>query len=390
VDQVKVDTETGTVYSEAIQSLSEDEIISKHLDTPVGTIESSFRLDCDTILRFFVIDILNRLQSLGFDEGVFDTVYEGIEDFFYRDTLEYRCFSPLEGFNMEGEGINLDSNLCVIKFPEEDKKEILKQAAVFGWQSWSIVHDEFALEMHVNTPKVVGLIPEVRFEDAPNQIASQRFGEVCEALRIFKKGTVGYDRIRVTSTTWVPHSGTTSYGPNVPRRLIGPRYTLSKEECKEFVGFWSTYQKVKQLKRNRIETATRRFNFAYERSRPEDRLIDYMIAFETLLSNERVGELSYRLSLRGAALLGTSPEEREGICQALHNGYRERSTIVHEGTHRQTIKLDNNEMLFKEFVDVIEGYLRSTIKKFVLMCGHQREAQVVEQLDRNIKRGSFS
>src|SRR6266436_5573922 len=64
-----------------------------------------------------------------------------------------------------------------------------------------------------------------------------------------------------------------------------------------------------------LSVGLRRFNQSYERRIPEDQIIDLTIALESTLLADRDEELTYRLAVRGAALLadvGTPWEPRKG------------------------------------------------------------------------------
>jgi len=63
------------------------------------------------------------------------------------------------------------------------------------------------------------------------------------------------------------------------------------EEIPDFLTFWELCQKVRKKKHNRIDLALNRFNFGYERPRSDDKLIDYSIGFEALLSPGKKDEL---------------------------------------------------------------------------------------------------
>ena len=79
-----------------------------------------------------------------------------------------------------------------------------------------------------------------------------------------------------------------------------------------------------------IRTALNRFAYAYERARPEDKLVDHWIALESLfLGRDERLELSYKAALRMARFLGSSAGEREEIFRKIKKSYSVRSDIVH-------------------------------------------------------------
>lgn len=79
----------------------------------------------------------------------------------------------------------------------------------------------------------------------------------------------------------------------------------------------------------RLELALRRFDAAYTRHDPEDRLIDLWIAFEALLLPDGQHELSYRSAIRIAQLVGGSGSERQEAFDLARLSYKQRSKLVH-------------------------------------------------------------
>jgi hypothetical protein len=87
-------------------------------------------------------------------------------------------------------------------------------------------------------------------------------------------------------------------------------------------------------RRKLFELAARRISLSTDRRLYEDSLIDLFIALEALVLSDagspgERSELSYRLKIRVACLLGNSPESRETIYDKVSRGYRMRSAIVH-------------------------------------------------------------
>ena len=68
----------------------------------------------------------------------------------------------------------------------------------------------------------------------------------------------------------------------------------------------------------------------------EDRFLQYAIALECLFLPEGSRELTYRLSLRIAKLIGTQLDERIEITKTVRDLYGSRSRIVHGGTYETT------------------------------------------------------
>jgi|AP95_1055475.scaffolds.fasta_scaffold05073_2 hypothetical protein len=364
--------------------MEDDPHISKHFKTLVGTSEGTQQFDSSMFLRVTVIQLWEN-QGIDFNEPSFHEMYQKIENFFYTDVLTFRCFAPIEKFRMEGERIQLDANFSITRFPAKEKEEILTTSAHFGQQNRGVIFNENMFEAFVEVPKIIGGDVGGDTNPGPHKLAKQKFDAACEALRLFQKGAVGFNYIWVQNVTWMPGAGTVTYGPLSPVFFVGDICTLTSAENGEFQEFWIAYQQAKQAGWTRLDLALRRFDFGYQRSMPEDKLIDYMIAFEALLlrKDERQ-ELEYRLSLRGATLLGSNSVNRKVIFDELKAGYKERSNIVHGGSIKDKVKVAGEEKAFSDFIGSIEDRLRSTIKEFLFRSSRQSETQVLNQIDQSI------
>lgn len=86
--------------------------------------------------------------------------------------------------------------------------------------------------------------------------------------------------------------------------------------------------------RRSVEVALDRLNLARRRHSPGNQAIDLGICLEALLGDENTQELSYRLRLRAALLLGKTLTERQHIRRAVRDLYDLRSKVVHGGARR--------------------------------------------------------
>jgi hypothetical protein len=81
--------------------------------------------------------------------------------------------------------------------------------------------------------------------------------------------------------------------------------------------------------REAVLFALRRLSRASGRFVKADRLVDYWVALESLFADDTSAEVTYRASLRIAAFVGDSPEERVALRRQLKESYAVRCKIVH-------------------------------------------------------------
>ena len=79
----------------------------------------------------------------------------------------------------------------------------------------------------------------------------------------------------------------------------------------------------------RVVNAIKRHYLAETRLKVEDKLIDYMIAAESLFLGRGKDELSYRLSMNAAAWCSSTINSKKSVFELFRKAYAARSKVVH-------------------------------------------------------------
>jgi hypothetical protein len=374
------------------EAMRADQKVARHLDTMVGHSGASMRLDIPHCLRAFVGTLLREQQSLEFSERSFASTYAALEEYFYSDSVRLRFVAPLPDFQMEADAIRLGDEFRIARLSTCERQAALDEAQRLphgvGIRDMSYGFEQFAIETIVDTPKIFGPRTERSAILRPSQVAPERIEEAISALRLFKTGGVRYTVIRQRSIGWNPGVGAmTQWG--FTGHVFGPPYTLNATEVDEFRAFWPSYRRARERTRRRLDLALRRLNFAYDRWRPEDRLVDYMIGLEALLTKgEERGDLAYRLALRGSRMLGNDADSRSAVHLRLKAAYEIRSAIVHGSQIRDPVPVGGDRVAFAELVENVAEYLRRAIKELMERTEHVNEAQAITAVDADIVTGS--
>jgi hypothetical protein len=181
-------------------------------------------------------------------------------------------------------------------------------------------------------------------------MADAEIEQIILALRLFKEGLV-----RIVFRMCKAESIGKNFTLGAFRS--GERvYSLPNLEFSCFKEFLRAFEDNKQKIRPHVDIAIRRFVDGYERLKPEDRIIDYMIGLEALyLQGEEMGELSYRLAHRASVFLRKEKSERQLLFKAMKKSYKLRSKIIHGLKYH---------LCFEE-VWFIEDVLRQSIRSFL-------------------------
>jgi hypothetical protein len=376
----------------AVQALEADEIIAKQLNVLVGTNSGLRNLNTDDCLRSLLITYLNEQEKIQSD--IFSKIYEKMEDYFYQDIIPFRYLAPLSNFKMESERVELKPGFSITKLTLEERVSILSR--VYGMDALTshasyqglIESSKYALECLQEEPKVIGQRSEIDPTKFAYHKVIQNFESAVATLRLYKSGSISYAHVIENSDTWNPVGGT-MHSPQFlyPPSIFGITYELTNSEIPGFVEFWRKFEQA-QINGKAIKTALSRFSFVYERGRPEDRLIDYIISLEALLL-ENEPELRYKFSLRGSALLGEDdPKKRATIFYELYEGYGQRNNIAHGNIPKQSLTVGSETLQFPQLVENVGNHARSTIRTFILL--RKSKKQILEMLNQKIIEGFSS
>lgn len=208
--------------------------------------------------------------------------------------------------------------------------------------------------------------------------------DMITALRLQHEGTVAPGPLLQLHTTnsdsamggityWLHASVSGNYFVSVKTP-----YELLETEVDTLREFWQDFQDKRQKgKLNDLKIALRRFNSSYGEGL-EDRLLDQMIALESLYLGD-AKELSYKLALRAAFLLARGKKQRNQIFKRLKEAYTARGKIVHGK------KVKKTSANLPELVADTEEYLRQSIKRFIKLSEQYKLNDLRERLlDQNI------
>lgn len=311
--------------------------------------------------------------SLEFHEERFDQTYEKVQEYIFSKSERCVGWVPLKNFTSDlDEIIIINPALSIRRLPDTVIKEFYLHGGSGSLGGTSeVLQWTHGIYAEYELPRIFGEIVEP--SDKSLELLRARFErpveDVIRALRLIKNGMVGIGPALMIPQTWSPDTGPIlGYGnPDVPFTFRGP-YALVNGDVSLLL---SLFLLVRSLDRNKfsfLELALRRFNQSYGRVGAEDRLIDYMIAFEALYLNDTDaqgrGEMRFRLALRVAQLLRKQDQQRRSLYREMRAAYDMRSSIVH-GDRGDAPKVDGVVIPVEEFVSRVENYLRESLLKFL-------------------------
>jgi len=182
------------------------------------------------------------------------------------------------------------------------------------------------------------------------------------ALRLLKKGYIDSNCIlSITNKETGRQSGLRAER-SIPNTAFMEPYYLRTDELMLLRDLIERISGIDFETRKRLKVALRRFENSYYDIEDEDKLIDYMIAFEALFTVGKRGSKGDKIAAACATLLGESEEGRQQIRDTLKFAYQIRNSIVHGEDFEKKL---GEDFFLEDLVAEVEENLRKSLKKFM-------------------------
>ncbi|MBN1692437.1 MAG: hypothetical protein JW845_02660 [Dehalococcoidales bacterium] len=292
----------------------------------------------------------------------------------------YLC--PIYFFEYDGDQIQLPEQVQIIKTPKElidylhnryphDLPTILSET------KWAI-----AIKNAPNNTTHLNIIKSFSHAVEVEDKAKYKLIDLITTLRLYKEGRIVAGLLTsgaLQNSEWSV-GGTTIWTPvsNILFFEEKPKYKIENHQVCDLVDL---YKKVRNWRKlnilDKIDISLGRFHSSYHGD-IENRLIDQMIAFESLYIGDNK-ELTYKLAMRTAFLLRKRKDHRKIVFDNMKKAYDFRSKIVHGNNPPSRIKLN-------EIVPKTQNYLRKSLIIFSELMSKGKSLKNIQEklLDENI------
>jgi len=263
--------------------------------------------------------------------------------------------------------IRLDRYTFIRSATDEEKLEALRKdpSLYFGAPEYNQISPGLQIapdipNMFLDIHQPLERLSERKIIPSPQEAMSLA-PRVVLALRLLKSNPIG-----IASYHWsVPEQPFAVFNRGLSHSMIlhpfayrGDAYVLTQEDADILPKLWSATKKA--YTSPELSTAIARFEDSYLRTKPEDKLIDYWIALESLffslINKEYVGSMGETVASTISFYLGKTQSERRRIYEFIISSHIARGYFVH-GHRGKSVK--NLELV----VDKTEKYLRMALRK---------------------------
>jgi len=213
--------------------------------------------------------------------------------------------------------------------------------------------------------------PEVDETVRKRSEIEERISAGLRALRLYKRGRVGLHSI-VNVVTGIDGRLSPILALLVSSALRGRvlPYSVEEQEWRSLEDFARAFLDSEGTS-DLLSVAARRFGYASDRSRPDDEVVDLMIAAESIFASDTgaTADVTFRLSTRAALFADGDSPYRHQLLTFMKKAYRARSGIVHAGRpERSSLRnLRGDAVSVEQLADDLENVVRDALKKAVRM-----------------------
>lgn len=140
---------------------------------------------------------------------------------------------------------------------------------------------------------------------------------------------------------------------------------LARSKAAEIEDVVHAFNRMGANQQNRVQRILFRLSQAKRRSQIEDKILDLGIALEMALleDNKDNDQLSLSFRLRGAWLIGETPENRKSIYKILRDIYNYRSQVAHSGSlcKNEPHKINQVRESFQEYEKIAGQIIRKLV-----------------------------
>lgn len=249
--------------------------------------------------------------------------------------------TPLLNFDSEIELLKLSEKLCLRRAEDNELSNLLDKLTRDITNYLPLLEAKFVLE------------------DKIEPLSYKRMIEIILALRLLKAGDV-----HVLGTFHLRRMGVSLGRYEELDRFFFPEsiYGLKKAETSYFTQLWKKVQDAGS--RTYLQYPLHKFMEAYDRLSFDDRIVEYMIAFESLVfygrdrAIEPAGEV---MGISIGMLVGNNQKERSRIKKTLVEAYKLRNAKVHGNVKR----LESWKRDMRQLSTEVEECLRRSLRKLV-------------------------
>jgi hypothetical protein len=381
-------------YQACIDQLRADAVIGTQLDRLIGTRMSALCIEANHLLHLLFLTMLDDQGNVSFSDERFNAKWCELDSFFRAGEIAFKMIAPLPHLVVPTFPLRLNDTLEIDRLTDNEMTRCCREGVLRPVSSrFPYIQDQIAIGIRRTTP-----LPKlIMDEEAPQQQSGKPDDEGSFGARPLDRADLVIDdvltAIRLFKQTWIRAAGYISWTDalwldagmsfRVSRQWpYGGPFTLSDDEMPSFLELWRLLERGAA----RYAFSIRRFNLAFDRELPVDRIVDLVIAAEGLflgdMDDKYRGEIRFRFALRAAQFIDHPGYGKRDVFQIMRRAYDARSAVVHTGASPSDTQLPGDKgASLSSFIDVVEDLVRRALRKTLTMKEDAKKLRSSEYWD---------
>ncbi|MGH8588753.1 MAG: penicillin acylase family protein [Gammaproteobacteria bacterium] len=325
------------------------------------------RLEADRLVSLLVHTMLGNDGRAAFKDDRFDGMWREIVEFFSSDCVPFKTVAPLPRLVIPESPLRLNSEIVLDRLTDEEDTRCWEVGVLRpSSPRFPFIETKVAIGIRKTTHVPKRIQADDEPSESPGEANTGSFGNRCpfredlliddvlSALRLFKH-TQLRSADHASWTDGYPLGGGASFR-SLGQWPYGDACELSEADVPQFLEVW----RLLEAGSDEMDFTLRRFNLSFERRLGDDRLVDLVIAAESLFLGDLAdrGEVRFRFALRAAKFIEHTSYNERDVYRVMRRAYDARSAVVHGGSPEDTGLPDNKSASLQVFTDAIEEVVR--------------------------------
>ena len=333
------------------------------------------------IPKKFLISYLKSVNDFIFNKNTFASIFRKFNNFLENYSQD-EYIMPLYNFKYVGASKNISLNQIILRPITENELKIIS-----GCDEQKTVSSIDSTLTHVIETKLLSNNVSEGFTKAETE-----FQLFFDALTLNFNGDLMMGRTyQNINSDWK----TFEKGRKVTIHSIKNKLVFFEKNSQSFRIFHKTFKNsnLEEKENLFLKMAINRFRTGLNRVVLEDKIIDFVTSLESIYASGP-GDITRKLSQRGAMILCKDEEKREEIYNFLKEGYNLRSGLVHGEENREFV-INGKKLSLEEICKELEGLTRESIKIYLKLIksylGNRKNKKIINDIDSSlINRQKFT
>ena len=372
--KIRFDVQKCRLLKDSFFVKSKDILIQSAMKLGIGCLQDNDQDDfAKGQLALFVAQFAKDKRRMT-PASVFDTTLSKFYNHLSANLCSTTYITPLYSVRGDFSEIILDKNLRIREIAEHEYSRLVRLSIPMKEIDHNQRRLKFVLSCSVSGPS-----------DKRLQEAMRIYSFVLDLLKLFKDGYPQLGRVYEIESEHLEVGKIESTSSSYENPPVFKQVQIGKKDRQVFAEFYSIVTKRRDeiSKPEFLLNSIERFGMAHVQRTSANKIVDYVISLETLLTNSP-GESTLKLAHRTTALYADTDAERVETWELMKRAYSFRSGMVHKSKGRP-VKIRSTNMRDADVARILDKIAKKSIYRMIgLLEKYKKQEDILDALDRSI------